>query len=112
MIKWNWYGMWVIDWLCCSCAWESYDIWEKAYLAEFPELSEQLEERWLKGEIDSITIELIENHYNESLVVVNNFILIKIYYLLLKFASPLTKYVRWQKWQKYLAEFLKNYKES
>lgn len=56
-IEWDWYGMWVIDWLTYNRddlpneAWGAFDIWKEAYLKANPELS---------GESD---LDLIENHY-------------------------------------------------
>jgi hypothetical protein len=69
-IDWDWYGTWVIDWLCCTDPWESYDIWERAYLAVNPELLETREESYINGEGDGLgtTLDLIENHYHQSLI--------------------------------------------
>jgi len=56
-IKWDWYGMWIVDWLTCeqgdfsASAWECFDIWAKAYRKANPDLQ------------NTTDLELIEEHY-------------------------------------------------
>lgn len=69
-IEWDWYGTWVIDWLLEDCPWGRYDIWEKAYLSIHPEIEDMREQSYINHEGDGAgtTLDLIENHYHQSLI--------------------------------------------
>ncbi len=60
-IKWEWHGIWIVDWLTCDRndltdnVWKSFDIWKEAYLKAHPHL-ESLSD-----------LELIENHYCQAM---------------------------------------------
>lgn len=71
-IEWDWYGTWIVDWLTCAREepWESYDIWEKAYLKANPELEDL---SWL---------DLIHDHYSPAMEPVFNSLIMKIWLLL------------------------------
>lgn len=73
-IEWNWYGKWVVEYFSCDCPWEAYDIWEDAYLAANPELQEIRESSIADNDCDApgTTLDLITNHYHESLLIVEN----------------------------------------
>jgi hypothetical protein len=85
-IDWEWYGTWVIDWLCCDRKedWKAYYIWEKMYLAANPELVEAREESYIRGDGfgEGTTIDLIENHYNQSLLPMHESFVWKIFLIL------------------------------
>lgn len=59
-VNWDWYGTWVWDYLnldrddISTEAWESYDIWKRAYIEANPELS------------DLDDLELIQGHYSQA----------------------------------------------
>jgi hypothetical protein len=42
--NWDWYGTWIVDWLCCQDGWESFDIWRTAYLEANPDIEDEYEE--------------------------------------------------------------------
>ncbi|TAG93117.1 MAG: hypothetical protein EAZ18_13030 [Oscillatoriales cyanobacterium] len=71
-IKWDWYGFWIVDWLNSDDAWDAYDIWRKAYLAANPEIEEARENSYMDDQTDGpgTELDLIENHYNQSLIAV------------------------------------------
>lgn len=53
-IEWNWYGTWVLDYLCTEDPWLAFDFWMKAYLEAHPDL----DDAYQHGEIN--TVDLIE----------------------------------------------------
>ncbi|MEG4294555.1 hypothetical protein Q5692_37835 [Microcoleus sp. C2C3] len=68
-INWNWWGMWLIDYCCAQDAYDSYDIWEDAYLEANPHLMDARESLTADDACDApgTTLDLIENHYHQSM---------------------------------------------
>jgi hypothetical protein len=83
IIQWNWYGTWVFDWLYEENPWECFDIWQKAYILENPELDKLT------------TLELVANHYTQSLFPVENSLLMKVWKAL-HWLPNLCGEIRWQ----------------
>lgn len=79
-IEWDWYGTWIVDWLTSNDGWEVYDIWEKAYLKANPGLEEARENSYIDNEGDGVgtTLDLLENHYHQSLIVIEESFVYKI----------------------------------
>ena len=67
-IEWDWYGTWVIDWLMADAG-DDYIIWKRAYLNKHPELEEARENSYWDDdrEGEGTDMDLIMNHYHESL---------------------------------------------
>jgi hypothetical protein len=68
-IEWNWWGVWLVDYCCANDAYEAYDIWEKAYLEANPQLSDAREFLTTEDACDAsgTTLDLIANHYHQSM---------------------------------------------
>lgn len=88
-INWDWYGVWIVDWLTCDDAWEAYDIWEKSYREANPDLDEARENSYMNDESDGpgTTMDLIENHYHQSLIVLEESFAYKLFTLLWDISS-------------------------
>jgi hypothetical protein len=75
-IDWDWYGTWVIDYLTYDRdslsdeAWGAYDIWRTAYINANPDLEEASD------------LELIENHYCQSMKPILDSFVMKIWLFL------------------------------
>lgn len=50
--EWNWYGTWVLDWLCENEPYTGCDIWMRGFFEEYPEL----EDAYLHCEIDFLEV--------------------------------------------------------
>lgn len=66
MTNWNWYGTWVIDWICEDDTSECFEIWRAAYIREHPELQ------------SLGTLDLVMEHYESSLRPLENSLLMMI----------------------------------
>ena len=68
-IEWNWYGTWLVDYFCCNCPYDAYDIWESAYLQEHTYLLDARETLTNEDLCDEpgTTLDLLTNHYHQSM---------------------------------------------